>query len=272
MGSGIAIGDFARATQLTVKALRYYHRAGLLEPADVDPQTGYRRYTADQIPAAQIVRRFREFDMPVDDIRAVLAAPDVVARNALITAHLRRLEQTLDRTRDAVDSLRNLLDSASIGARITHRSVAATPAVAITEMVSIEDALLWHQGAMAELHALLAGQGLSPLGPAGGIFATELFAERGEATVFLPVDEPVRRLGRVVATVIPPVELATILHVGAHNDIDLAYGALATYVAEHELAVDGPVREYYLVGRQDTPDAAQWRTEVCWPIFRTGSA
>lgn len=208
--------------------------------------------------------------MPVDDIRAVLAAPDVATRNDLIATHLRRLEQTLDRTRDAVDSLRSLLSSSSAAGQITHRTVEATPAIAITEVVALDDALLWHQGAMAELHALLSGQGSSPAGPAGGIFSTELFAdELGEATVFLPVNEPVRRLGRVQATVIPPVELATTLHVGAHGDIDLAYGSLAKYVAEHALAVDGPVREYYLVGRLDTPDASRWRTEVCWPIFRT---
>ncbi|MET9258795.1 MerR family transcriptional regulator [Amycolatopsis sp. NPDC004079] len=54
--------------------LRHYHQAGLLEPADVDPDTGYRRYTADQLPAAQVIRRFRELGMPLEEIRAVLAA------------------------------------------------------------------------------------------------------------------------------------------------------------------------------------------------------
>ena len=51
-----------------------------------------------------------------------------------------------------------------------------------------------------------------------------------------------------------------------------AYGALAAYVADHALQVDGPLREYYLVGRQDTADESAWRTEVCWPIFSTGAA
>jgi effector-binding domain-containing protein len=58
-------------------------------------------------------------------------------------------------------------------------------------------------------------------------------------------------------------------HLRAHDDIDLSYGALASYVTEHALAVDGPIREYYLVTRQDT--ASQWRTEIGWPIFRTRS-
>src|SRR6202795_4639147 len=75
MSASFAIGDFSRATHLTVKTLRHYHETGLLEPAHIDPQTGYRRYTTDQIPVAQIIRRFRDLDMPLNEIRAVLSAP-----------------------------------------------------------------------------------------------------------------------------------------------------------------------------------------------------
>ena len=88
----LSIGDFSRATHLTVKTLRHYHQVGLLEPADIDPQTGYRRYATGQIPAAQVIRRFRDLDMPLEQIQAVLAAPDLAARNQQITAHLSRLE------------------------------------------------------------------------------------------------------------------------------------------------------------------------------------
>ena len=68
----MSIGDFSRATNMSVKTLRYYHRVGLLEPADVDPHTGYRRYTIDQVPTAQITVSSRSLDMPVDEAHAVL--------------------------------------------------------------------------------------------------------------------------------------------------------------------------------------------------------
>ena len=77
MPASLAIGDFSRATHLSVKTLRHYHRIGLLEPADVDPDTGYRRYTTEQIPTAQVIRRFRDLDMPLEEIHAVLDAPDL---------------------------------------------------------------------------------------------------------------------------------------------------------------------------------------------------
>ena len=46
----VTVGEFSRMSHLSVKALRHYHEIGLLEPADVDPVNGYRRYTTGQVP------------------------------------------------------------------------------------------------------------------------------------------------------------------------------------------------------------------------------
>ncbi|MER5796257.1 MerR family transcriptional regulator [Streptomyces sp. NPDC001980] len=273
MDATLPIGDFARATHLSVKTLRYYHRVGLLEPDEVDRHTGHRYYTTAQIPTAQIIRRFRALDMPVEQIAKVLTAPDLDTRNALLAAHLHQMEQELARTQSAVVSLRDLLTRPPGGTRaeIGRRSVPATSAAAITETVDVAEALTWYQGALGEIYATLDAQGLAAGSPAGGIFSTDLFThEHGPATVFVPCTEPVRPMGRVDALVVPPAELATIIHRGPHTNIDLAYGTLGAYVAEHALAVDGPIREYYPVARRESPDPATWRTEICWPIFHTG--
>jgi DNA-binding transcriptional MerR regulator/effector-binding domain-containing protein len=273
MRSSLAIGDFSRATYLSIKTLRHYHRIGLLQPADVDPSTGHRRYATAQIPTAQVIRRFRALDMPLEEIHAVLAAPDLATRNELIAGHLSRLEVTLARTQEATASLRDLLqppvDAAPVA--IEHRQVRATTAAAVQEVIDVEDAASWYQGALGELYALLAARRLSPSGPGGGIFGNDLFThERGEATIYVPCSEPVRPTGRVTPLVVPQAELAIITHVGSHRDIDRAYGTLAAYVADHALGVEGPLREYYVVGGQDTADEALWRTEIGWPIFHTG--
>jgi effector-binding domain-containing protein len=85
--------------------------------------------------------------------------------------------------------------------------------------------------------------------------------------MFVPCASSIRSTGRVESIVVPGAELALTLHCGAHTDVDRTYGALATYVTDHALAVEGPIREYYLVGSHDTPDEEQWRTEIGWPIF-----
>jgi len=51
--STLAIGDFSRATFLSVRMLRHYHELGLLEPVDVDADIGCRRYAPEQIVTAQ---------------------------------------------------------------------------------------------------------------------------------------------------------------------------------------------------------------------------
>src|ERR1700759_2939097 len=106
----LAIGDFSRATQLSVKMLRHYHQIGLLEPVDVDRATGYRRYTTDQIATAQIIRRFRTLEMPLDEIGAGISTTDIRQRNELINAHLVRLESQLAQPKQAVAQLRELLE------------------------------------------------------------------------------------------------------------------------------------------------------------------
>jgi DNA-binding transcriptional MerR regulator len=272
MASPLPIGDFSRATHMSIKALRHYHRVGLLEPADVDPFTGHRRYTVEQIPTAQVIRRFRDLDMPIDEIRQVLRAPGVPARNELVAAHLSRLEEDLARTQHAVAALRDLLGSPQDQARaeISHRSVAAAHSAAITAVIDIGDAGPWYQGALGELYATLGAQGLSPSGAPGGIYASGLFTdEHGQATVFVPCAGEIRPVGRAEPLDVPPAELAVIVHHGPLAGIDRAYGALATHVTQHAIAVDGPVREYYLSGRHDTPDESDWRTEIGWPIFQT---
>jgi len=251
----LAIGDLSRATLLSVKTLRHYHEVGLLEPAEIDPDTGYRRYALEQIPTAQIIRRFRDLDMPLDEIHALLGAPDLETRNELLASHLGRLEVNLARTQDAVASLRNLLDRRGTSASVEHRRVRATPAAAISELVDRADALPWLQGALGELAATVTAQHITTTGWPGGIFTNELFEDdRGQATIFMPCDPAPRAMGRVAALDIPSVELATIVHAGSHTDIDQAYGTLATYVTRDALAIDGPIREYYLVGPTDTPD------------------
>lgn len=273
MPGSLTIGDFSRVTFLSVKTLRYYHRAGLLEPADVDPVTGYRRYTCAQIPIAQVIRRFRDLEMPLDDIGRVLRAPDQTTRSQLIAAHLARLEEALVETQRAVASLRDLLEHPAPSAVIEHRRVPATPAAAITSTVDVGDLLVWYQGAIGEIAATLSAHGIVAIGPPGGVYANELFAdERGDATLFLPVIDEVRAVGRVAPMSVPGAELAVITHKGSHADLDLSYGALATYVNEHALAVDGPIREYYLVGPHDTDDESAWTTEIGWPIFETRPA
>lgn len=264
MEHGLTIGEFARATHLSVRTLRRYHESGLLEPASVDAATGYRYYATRQIPLAQVIHRLRELDVPLVEVSRIIASDDPETRSTLIAGHLDRLQKSLDRTRAAVTSLQRLLRPEPGELQVVLRTEPARLVAGITEVVAVGDVLRWYDGAMAELDVLVRER----LGPAGGHYDNELFADgRGTVLVYYPVVEA-PALGRVHGVELPAVELAATVHHGSHDDIDVTYGRLATWVHEHTLAVAGPVQETYLVGPRDNPDADTWRTEIAWPVFR----
>ena len=80
MSATLSIGEFSKLTHLSVKALRHYHDVGLLVPAAVDSESRYRRYDTSQTHDAQLIRRLRALDMPIDAIRNVITAADGEAR------------------------------------------------------------------------------------------------------------------------------------------------------------------------------------------------
>ncbi len=271
MPASLTIGDFSQLTHLSIKTLRRYHEAALLEPDEVDPRTGYRYYTVEQIPTAQVIHRFRTLGMPVREIGEVLATDDPAGRAALIERHLERLEGQLDETRAAVNSLRRLLQPDPPPLAVARRREEATTVAALCATVDRRDVLVWYSRAMSDLYRAFEDCGLKATGPAGGLYDNALFTEeRGGAVVYLPVDDP-PVIGGVQPFRLPATELAVTVHHGPHDDIEVTYGALGAYVASHALAVAGPVHEVYLIGPRDTDDSSAWRTEIGWPVFHTAS-
>ncbi|HEV2378118.1 MAG TPA: MerR family transcriptional regulator [Streptosporangiaceae bacterium] len=269
MAADVTIGEFSRITHLSIRTLRRYHEAGLLEPAHVDCHTGYRYYSLGQVPIAQVIHRFRELGMPVREVGELVAVTDPGARAALIAQHLERLETQLDETRAAVVSLRRLLRPGPAHLDVRHRRMEAVTVAAVRDVVDLGDALAWYGSAMAELDSVLSAAGAVKTGPPGGLYDHDLFTEeRGAMVAYIPTAHPPTR-GAVTPFVIPATDIAACMHLGPHDDIDVTYGALGTYVKEHALEVAGPVREIYHAGPRDTRDSTLWRTEIGWPIFQT---
>ena len=270
MRSGLTIGEFATLTHLSVRTLRRYHQAGLLQPAAVDPATAYRYYAPEQIPTAQVIHRLRELDVPLAEVGSILATDDPQQRAEVIGGHLERLEAELDRTRAAVVTLRRLLRPDPAGIHVELRSVPARTVAAVRGHVEHDDAIAWFDAATAELDAQFPPA--ERAGPPGGHYANELFTHgAGAMTVFRPVRSP-RRSGRVEVLELPAADLAVTVHTGPHDDIDVTYGRLGAWVLTHALAVDGPVHETYPVGPRDTAESHLWRTEIGWPVFHVAPA
>ena len=79
----LSIGEFAAATQLSLKALRLYDEQQLLRPARIDSGSGYRYYRRDQVPLGRLIRTLRDMSLPLADIARVAVAEGVVAERLL---------------------------------------------------------------------------------------------------------------------------------------------------------------------------------------------
>jgi DNA-binding transcriptional MerR regulator len=104
----ISIGEFARRSRLSVKALRLYDKRRVLVPSRVDEVSGYRYYDVAQLEDARLVSMLRQLDLSLAAIRKLVACDPVDAGNQ-IAAHWRKVESVHDARRELADYLVNRL-------------------------------------------------------------------------------------------------------------------------------------------------------------------
>jgi DNA-binding transcriptional MerR regulator len=134
----LTIGAFARLTHLSSKALRIYARLGLLTPAHVDPDTGYRWYAPDQLATARQVALLRQLDMPLNRITEIIALPSEEASLAL-AAYWAEREQVMTAQRELVGYLvNNLNGKRSVMYEVLLRDVPARTLLTTSEHLTTE--------------------------------------------------------------------------------------------------------------------------------------
>ena len=105
----VSIGEFARRSRLSVKALRLYDDHGLLIPARVDTSSGYRYYAAEQLDDARLIAMLRQLDMPLATIKELLALPRGEA-SQLVESHWQSVDAVHDTRRELALYLIDQLD------------------------------------------------------------------------------------------------------------------------------------------------------------------
>jgi DNA-binding transcriptional MerR regulator len=100
----ISIGEFARRSHLSLKALRLYDERGVLVPSRVDHASGYRYYDTAQLDQARLVVMLRELQLPLKAIKGLLACDPAEAAKR-IAEHWRDAEAAHDARRELADYL-----------------------------------------------------------------------------------------------------------------------------------------------------------------------
>ena len=242
------IGRLARASRLSVKALRRYADDGLLEPVWVDPDSGYRYYARAQVRTATIIALLRGLAVPLAAIRDVLAASDPAAVAALLAAQHERVRREITEQEASLRALERLIGAAAM----LPYTVALTAQHAVriggaTGTVPVE-AIGPGVGALARAAVARAGaEGWSLEGGLLGVFPLDL----GEA-IPVALGVPVGPDAEAVAEVAGG-HAATTVHVGAYEELPLAYATVLGWAHEHGHEPCGPVLETYLTDPEVVP-------------------
>jgi bifunctional DNase/RNase/DNA-binding transcriptional MerR regulator len=141
-----SIGTFSRRAGIPVSHLRHYHELGLLEPAYVDPESGYRYYTIAQGESAEVIRLLRSVDMPVWDIQRVLADPSEATVGEVLAAHRVRLEERLTQVAGRLEDIDRIVREGKLVKQPNHVAENGFVPVRVENVQAhVPNAERWHE-------------------------------------------------------------------------------------------------------------------------------
>jgi DNA-binding transcriptional MerR regulator len=247
----LTIGEFGRRTGLSPKALRLYEVSGLLRPASVDPATGYRRYSGDQVERARRINLLRQLDMPLAVVAEVLAGDDTQAAIRL-ERWWQAQEAQVRARRASVDYLRAQL-TRGVPPRTPHPvsllDRRQTKVASIARDCDQQTLVPTTLACAGEIQAHLRAAGAEPSGERWVLFHGHVTPD-SEATVetCLPFTGTVEPAGDIVIRVEPAQTLAAATVTRGdcfYPKIMLAYEDVNDHVRAAGLSITGAPREIY---------------------------
>jgi DNA-binding transcriptional MerR regulator len=267
------IGEFSKLGQVPVKTLRYYDEIGLLTPAEVDRWTGYRYYSAGQLPRLNRILALKDLGLSLaqigwlldeelssEELRGMLRLKraelqhqvhEEQARLARVEARLRYIEQEGKMPTQEI-----------VVKRVEPQRVASLRDVIPTYGAQ---GPLW-----GELAAYMERHGVKSVGPCLTIYHDPEYRERDvEVEVCEPVDRPGPDHPRIRVYDLPAVDaMATVVHEGSYDGFSETYATLLGWIEANGYRIVGPNREIYVRAAEHTDDPDEFVTEIQFPVAK----
>ncbi len=272
----LKIGDFSRLSQVSVKTLRYYDDVGLLHPLTVDPFTGYRYYSAGQLPRLNRVLALKDLGLSLNQIAQVLDEGLTPAQlRGMLRLKQAEVQQQVDDERARLVRLEarlrqieredNMPDYDVVLKQVEPQLVASVRRV-VPNYQAIGTLYGELFGALGPTGALTTGQ--MPLTAA--LYHDEGYKEGDvdvEAVAFLKQPWPLTLPVKVYE--LPGGTMASLVHKGAYNRFSQAYEAMLKWIEANGYRIVGPSRELYLFAPQPVrQDDETCVTEIQFPVAK----
>ena len=266
------IGDFSRLGRISVKALRYYDEIGLLKPVSVDQFTGYRYYSADQLPKLNYISALKEMGLSLEEIGGLI-------NNSLTPPQMRdlfivkkaELRQRLSQEQRRLESVEKLLAQIEKEGTVPDYNIVVKKIE--PQIVASMRGILPTYGDVGDFYGdifkhLAKKFIFKPSGPTMLICHDSEYKERDvDVEIAVPIKKAIASSDKVKVYELPGLEQAAcIIHKGPYENFNDAYNALMTWMQKNGYQADGPDREVYLTSPFDSKDPAQYVTEIQLPI------
>jgi DNA-binding transcriptional MerR regulator/effector-binding domain-containing protein len=272
-----SIGEFARLGAVSIRTLRHYDEIGLLSPAKVDAESGYRYYSADQLGQLNRIFALKELGLTLTQARQLLAGISLDELQGMLLLRRAQLEQEIEtRTSQLLGveaRLRYIEREAAMPADdITVKKIPAMGVIAITaptpgwgpkNIVPVVNRSR-EQFDELELTRLAAGPFM--------IFYDHDDGHDIKVNLALPVAEAPAGLPAAARyLILPEVEVAAAVRTGpAAGIFPMVYQDLARWAQAHGYAAPGPGREVWIHEIDDTSQVAEQVFEIQLPFTRPG--
>lgn len=259
------IGQFARASRLSIKSLRNYDDSGLLPASFVDPQSGYRYYRLEQLARADAIRSLRMVEMPLPRIAEIL---EVDEPEELLTSHLAALELQRDELNRKAEQLRRQINTKefTMSNSVTIKTNPAITAIGYRTDTTYDGIF---EAIPRGFDTVIGVLGEAGIDPAGAPFTLYYQAPDGDTTgdiaMCVPVtnSQPVSDDTQVI--ILEEGAAASIIHRGSYETMGETYATVAAWLQQHGHHVTGPAREVYFNSPAEV-DEADLMTEILFPI------
>jgi DNA-binding transcriptional MerR regulator len=247
------IGEFSKISRVSKRLLHYYDEIGLLKPAHIDPQTGYRYYSAKQLPRLNRILALKELGLTLDSIAGMMQADvsDEEIHGMLLlkkaeveqtvleeVQRLRRIEARLQQNQRSDEALDVVVKSIPAQLFLSIRAVIPSP----EEMLQLVE----------QVQRVLPSR-VDPrvLGPFAGVVYTDGFTLRNNDVEFgyllkKPVEEPIALSEEYVLRMheLPAIQtMATAVQTGGPDLVFVALGRIAQWIEANGYRIAGPYRE-----------------------------
>jgi DNA-binding transcriptional MerR regulator/predicted transcriptional regulator YdeE len=242
------IGEFSKLSGLTVKALRFYHEEGLLVPAFVDPDTGYRYYREEQIEAARVIAWLRGLEFSISDIKTVTDGGTEAGLLDALERHRSRIKEQVKRLQKTARELDQFLSDERQGQAM------AEILDEVTEK-TLEPVLV--AGIRMKGRYSDCGKGFGRLGRSFGrlICGKPLLlhydAEYREDDADFEACMPIRQHKSVEGASVrelPGGRHVALVHKGPYDQMGRSYAKVLKWIKERNYKNTLPTREVYLKG------------------------